>query len=63
MKKPTSPRLTARQRAELEALAALPDDRIDTTDIPEAKEWTGARRGVFHRDARKRRHARARKTG
>jgi hypothetical protein len=27
--------LTARQKRELTALAALPDDQIDTSDIPE----------------------------
>jgi hypothetical protein len=28
-------KLTLRQRAELDALARLPDNRIDTSDIPE----------------------------
>ncbi len=49
MKKATSSRLTARQRAELEALAALPEDRIDTVDVPEARDWSGAKRGLFYR--------------
>lgn len=49
MKKATSSQLTARQRAELEALAALPDDRIDTADIPEVRDWSGAKRGLFYR--------------
>ena len=31
------------------ALEALPDDQIDTTDIPEVSDWSGAGRGVFHR--------------
>ena len=30
-----APELTAEQRARLEALAALPDEEIDTSDIPE----------------------------
>jgi uncharacterized protein (DUF4415 family) len=30
-------------------LEALPDDRIDTSDIPEVTDWTGWRRGVFYR--------------
>ena len=48
MSKGTS-RLTPEQRAEIEALAALPDDQIDTTDIPETLDWSGARRGsVFY---------------
>lgn len=49
MKKGNSSRLTARQRAELDALAALPDDRIDTLDIPEVRDWSGAKRGLFYR--------------
>ena len=53
MKKATSSRLTAKQRAELEALAALPDDRIDTADIPEARDWSGAKRGLFYRPVKR----------
>jgi uncharacterized protein (DUF4415 family) len=53
MKKATSNRLTAKQRAELEALAALPDEQIDTTDIPEARDWTDAKRGLFYRPVKK----------
>jgi len=53
MKKASSSRLTARQRAELEALADLADDRIDTSDIPEVRDWSGARRGLFYRPVKK----------
>jgi len=49
MRKGNSSRLTAKQRAELAALAALSDDRIDTLDVPEAKDWSGAKRGLFYR--------------
>jgi uncharacterized protein (DUF4415 family) len=49
MKKGSSKSLTGKQQAELAALAALPDDRIDTSDIPEIRDWSGARRGVFFR--------------
>ena len=35
--------------AELEALAALPEDKINTRDIPEQDDWSGARRGLFFR--------------
>ena len=35
------------QSDELAALAALPDHQIDTRDIPEQVDWSGARRGVF----------------
>ena len=41
-------RLTPEQRAEIEALAGLPDDQTDTIDIPETLDWSGARRGVFY---------------
>ena len=36
---------------QLARLAALPDDQIDTTDIPEApaENWVHARRGEFYR--------------
>jgi uncharacterized protein (DUF4415 family) len=36
---------------QLEKLAALPDDEIDTSDIPETPEesWIHARRGAFYR--------------
>ena len=40
--------LTPKQRAELEALAAIPDDEIDTSDIPEVTDWSGGVRGLFH---------------
>ena len=43
--------LTARQKRELASLAALPDDRIDTADIPELPPgaWKNAVRGLFYR--------------
>ena len=43
--------LTRRQEKELTALAALPDDRIDTSDIPELppSAWKDAFRGRFYR--------------
>lgn len=49
MKKGPSNALTKSQKAELEALAALPDDEIDTSDIPEALDWSDAKRGLFYR--------------
>jgi uncharacterized protein (DUF4415 family) len=41
--------LTPAQRAELDALATLPDADIDTSDTLESKDWSDARRGVFYR--------------
>ena len=48
MKKENS-RLTDDRRAELTALEALPDDEINTTDVPEILDWSDARRGVLYR--------------
>ena len=44
-------KLTDEQRAELEALEAMPDDRIDYSDIPEMtkEEWSKAKRGMFYK--------------
>jgi len=43
--------LTAKQKRELAAVAALPDDQIDTSDIPElpSSAWRNAVRGRFYR--------------
>jgi uncharacterized protein (DUF4415 family) len=43
--------LTTKQKRDLAALAALPDDRIDTSDIPELpfRAWKDAVRGRFYR--------------
>jgi len=53
MKKGSSDRLTRRQRAEIEALAALPEAQIDTRDIPEVRDWSDARRGLLYRPVKK----------
>ena len=52
MRKRSETALTGNQAAELQALAELPDDRIDTADIPELLDWSEARRGVFYRPAK-----------
>lgn len=41
--------LTNEAQAEIEALQELPNERIDTTDIPEVLDWSDVRRGVFYR--------------
>ena len=46
---------THEQQAQIEALASLPDDEIDTTDIPETLDWSGGRRGVFHQGMKRQR--------
>ena len=53
MKKARSRLLTRKQNAELEALAALPDDRIDVGDIAEVRDWSGAKRGLLYRPVKK----------
>ena len=45
--------MTEKQRATLKALEELPDDRIDTTDIPEVLDWSNARRGAFYRPVKR----------
>lgn len=37
----------AGMREEIDAVAAIPDDDIDTGDIPEITNWSGAERGKF----------------
>ena len=49
MKQGRSDRLTPAQQAELDALAALPDDQIDTRDMPEVRDWSDAQRGLLFR--------------
>ncbi|MFO1049981.1 MAG: BrnA antitoxin family protein [Geminicoccaceae bacterium] len=38
---------------ELAALAALPDDSIDTSDLPESDDWGSAERGRFWRPVKR----------
>lgn len=42
-----------KQARELARLAAMPDDKIDLTDIPEVLDWTGATVGKFYRPIKK----------
>ncbi len=52
--KTESPRpVNRKQKAELEALAALPGDRIDLSEAPEVRDWSDAKRGLFHRPVKK----------
>lgn len=53
MKKAASKELTREQKAEIEALAALPEEEIDTSDIPEILDWSDARRGLLYRPVKK----------
>ena len=49
MKKTISSELTTEQQTELAALVAMPDEAIDTADIPELSDWHHAERGRFYR--------------
>ena len=40
-------------KADLAALEALPDEDIDTSDIPEGTDWSDAVRGEFYRPVKK----------
>ena len=40
---------TKAQNTEVRTLTARPDSEIDTSDIPETTDWTGAVRGLFAR--------------
>ena len=55
-KRTTPSALTAAQRRELAALAALPDDKIDYSDIPPLTErfWKNAARNPFCRPVKQR---------
>ncbi len=45
--------LTKLQTEEIEALANMPDEEIDTSDIPEVKDWSLAEIGKFYRPIKK----------
>ncbi len=42
-------KITPTMRADLKRLAAMKDEDIDTSDIPEVTDWSGAVRGGFYR--------------
>ncbi|CAA7614647.1 BrnA antitoxin family protein [Magnetospirillum sp. UT-4] len=53
MKKGNPQPLTPELQAELDALAARQDGGIDTGDMPEVTDWSGAIRGAFFRPIKK----------
>lgn len=53
MKKARSRPLSRDQKAEIDALAKLRDDEINTRDVPEVRDWSGARRGMFYRPVKR----------
>jgi len=46
-------RKSKKQTKELAAIAALADDRIDLTDLPEVRDWRRAVVGKFYRPIKK----------
>jgi len=42
-------KVTEAEQQEIERLDSLPDELINTSDIPEITDWTGAERGRFYR--------------
>ena len=53
MKKGTSKKLANRQAMDLDKLASMADKEIDTSDIPEVGDWSGAERGLLDRPIKK----------
>lgn len=53
MKTEHSKALTPQQEVELAALEAMADDEIDTSDMPEVRDWSEAKRGLFYRPIKK----------
>ena len=54
MKKATSSEPAGKREADIKALEALPDEEIDTSDIPEILDWSGAKRGLLYRPPKRR---------
>lgn len=49
MKEKCSNPIPSKLQAEIDALATLPDNQIQTDDIPEVRDWSDAKRGVLYR--------------
>ncbi len=44
---------TKASKKELDSLAARPEEKIDTSDLPEVTDWSGAQIGRFYRPIKK----------
>jgi uncharacterized protein (DUF4415 family) len=53
MKRGNPEPLTPALQAELDALAAIPESEIDTSDMPPIADWSNAVRGPFYRPIKK----------
>ena len=47
--KKSADRLARDQQEEIAALERMPDDQIDTTEVPEMLDWSTAQRGALYR--------------
>jgi uncharacterized protein (DUF4415 family) len=47
------PKMTPEIMAELDAIAVMPDETIDLSDMPEVTDFTGWVRGKFYRPVKK----------
>ena len=46
-------KLTVEEQSALDALASMPDNEIDTSDMPEFRDWSGAVRGGLYRPVKR----------
>jgi uncharacterized protein (DUF4415 family) len=53
MKRGNPEPLTPELQAELNALAAMPESEIDTTDMPPIADWSNVVRGGFYRPVKR----------
>lgn len=53
MKDDAMSRMSRQQTEDLERLKELPEEDVDTSDIPEVDDWSGAVRGRFHRSIKR----------
>lgn len=53
MKKRRSNPVPLEMQAGVDALLSLPEEQINTDDIPEVRDWRGAKRGMFYRPIKK----------
>ena len=53
MKRDNRKPLTPKLRAQLDALAAMPESKIDTTEMPPITDWSHAVRGPFYRPVKR----------
>jgi uncharacterized protein (DUF4415 family) len=53
MKKGNPKPLSRNLRAQVKALAAMPESEIDTSEMPEVADWSKAQRGEFFRPVKR----------